>query len=361
MKKSSKTLVWVILGLLLASFILYPKVSKMWKNNEGEGGNKGSMITNAEAVVIKPMYLAESVKVTGTLAADEEVDLAFETSGRLTDIYFKEGAAVKKGDLLAKLNDRDLQVQLSKLQIQQKLIEEKEFSQRTLLEKEAVSREAYDQILTELKSNEAEIEIINTRIAYTEIHAPFEGVIGLRYVSPGAYVTPAVKVASLTKLSPLKVDFSIPEKYSGIVRVGNNLDFLVEGHNKKYQAKVYAIEPTIDIQTRNILLRASYNNSDRSLLPGRFVSIELVTKDINNALCVPTQSIIPEAGKEKVYVVKNGLVKQNFVQTGIRTDKLIEILSGIASSDTVLTTGLLQVKTEMPVNLTNVYSIEQMQ
>lgn len=360
MKKSSKTQIWVIVGLLLIVLILYPKISKLWKNDEAEGGTQVPMATNAEAVVVKPMYLAESVKVTGTLAADEEVDLAFEANGRITDIYFKEGSSVKKGALLAKLNDRDLQVQLSKLQIQQKLVEEREFRQRTLLEKEAVSREAYDQVLTELKSNEAEIEIINTRIAYTEIRAPFDGVIGLRYVSPGAYVTPTIKVARLTKLSPLKVDFSIPEKYSGTVKVGNNLDFQVEGLDRKYQAKVYAIEPTIDVQTRNILLRASYSNADRSLLPGRFVSIVLVTKDINNALCVPTQSIIPEAGKEKVYLVKNGKVTQSFVQTGIRTDKLIEVLSGIATGDTVLTSGILQAKPDMPVKLTNIYPIDQM-
>ncbi len=358
MNKSSKTIIWIILGILLVALIAYPKVSKSW-NKDKETDTKGPMTTNAEAVVIKPMYLAESVKVNGTLFADEEVDLAFETSGRLTNIYFTEGSSVKKGALLAKLNDKDLQAQLAKLQIQQKLIEEKEFRQRTLLEKEAVSREAYDQILTELKSNEAEIQILNTRVAYTEIHAPFDGVIGLRYVSPGAYVTPAIQIARLTKITPLKIDFSVPEKYSGIVKVGNMLDFTVEGQTKKFQAKVYAIEPTIDVQTRNILLRASYNNSDRTLLPGRFVNIELITKEINNALCVPTQSIIPEAGKEKVYVAKNGLVKQSFVQTGIRTDKLVEILSGVAPGDTILTTGLLQVKAEMPVNIVNVYSIEQ--
>lgn len=360
MKKSSKTLLWVIVGLFVATLILYPKVSKLWKKDSSGPGNKGPMAVAAEGVIIKPMYLAESIKVTGTLVADEEVDLAFETNGRIVDIFFKEGASVKKGALLAKLNDKDLQVQLQKLQIQQKLIEEKEFRQRTLLEKEAVSRESYDQILTDLKSNEAEIEIIRTRISYTEIRAPFDGVIGLRYVSPGAYVTPQVNIARLTKLSPLKVDFSVPEKYSGTVKVGNSLDFSVEGQAKKYQAKVYAIEPTIDVQTRNILLRARYNNTDQLLLPGRFVSIELITKDINNAICVPTQSIIPEAGIQKVFLAKNGIALQKTVETGIRTDRLVEITSGISAGDTVLTTGLLQVKTEMPVNLTNVYPIEKM-
>lgn len=360
MKKSSKTLVWIILVLLISAVIFYPKISKIWKKEDNGGGNKKGMAVNADAIIVKPVYLADLVKVSGTLTADEEVDLAFETNGRITDIYFKEGTAVKKGDLLAKLNDRDLQVQLSKLQIQQKLIEEIEFRQRTLLEKEAVSRESYDQVLTQLKSNEAEIEIIKTRISYTEVRAPFDGIIGLRNVSPGAYVTPSVKIARLTKISPLKIDFSVPEKYSGIVKTGNSLDFTVEGFPGKYQARVYAIEPTVDVQTRNILLRAQYNNADRSLLPGRFVSIELITKDINDALCVPSQSIVPEAGKEKVFVVKNGLVKQSFVQTGIRTDVLVQILSGVTAGDTVLTTAILQVKPDMPVKVNNVYPIDKM-
>lgn len=360
MKKSSKTLIWVILGLMLTTLILYPKVSKIWKNKNNEDGGDRKVATSVDAVVIKPVYLAESVRVSGTLTADEMVDLSFEASGRITAIYFNEGQAVQKGTLLAKLNDRDLQGQLSKLKIQQKLIEEKEYRQRTLLEKEAVSREAYDQILTELKSNEAEIEIINTRIAYTEIRAPFDGIIGLRYVSPGAYVTPTVHIARLTKISPLKVDFSVPEKYSGIVKVGNNLDFTVEGLPNKYQARVYAIEPTIDVQTRNIILRATYSNAQKNLLPGRFVSIELTTKDKNNAVCVPTQSIIPEAGREKVFLVQNNLIKQSFVQTGIRTDKLIEIISGVSLGDTVITTGILQAKEEMPVTIKNLISIDQM-
>lgn len=360
MKKSSKALLWAILAFIIIALIFYPKVNKLWKSSKEEDGPKKGVVIAADAVLVKPVYLAESVKVSGTLTADEEVDLAFETSGRLTDIHFTEGSAVKKGELLAKLNDRDLQVQLSKLQIQQKLIQDIEYRQRTLLEKEAVSRESYDQILTQLKSNEAEIEIIRTRISYTEISAPFDGVIGLRNVSPGAYVTPQVIIARLTKIAPLKVDFAIPEKYSGTVKVGNSLDFSVEGQQKKNKAKVYAIEPTIDIQTRNILLRAEYSNSDRALLPGRFVNIELITKDIDNALCVPTQSIVPEAGKEKVFIVKDGMVKQSFVQTGIRTDKLVEIISGIASGDTVLTTGILQVKPGMPVKLNNVISIDQL-
>jgi len=360
MKKSNKTILWIFLAAVLAIIILYPKLSKNWgpKKESVKGG--AANIGIAQAIVVKPSYLAESIKVSGTLTADEEVDLSFETSGRITDIYFTEGTSVKKGALLAKLNDKDLQAQLSKLKIQQKLIEEKEFRQRTLLEKEAVSREAYDQILTELKSNEAEIEIIKTRILYTEIHAPFDGIVGLRNVSPGAYVTPAIKIARLTNIASLKVDFSVPEKYSGTVKLGNTLSFTVEGTDKKYQAKVYAIEPTIDVQTRNILLRANYNNTNFTLLPGRFVNIELVTNNINNALCVPTQSIIPEAGIEKVYLASNGIVKQSTVQTGIRTEKLVEILSGVSPGDTVLITGILQVRPDMPIKISKVYSIEEL-
>ena len=194
--------------------------------------------------------------------------LSFETSGKIVSIKFTEGTRVKKGDLLAKINDRPLQAQLEKLLAQKKLTEAKEFRERSLLEKDAISQESYDQIVTELQTIEADINLIEARISETELRAPFDGIIGLRYLSEGSYATPSTKIAKLIKISPLKIEFSIPEKYASEIKIGYPVTFTVDGINNNFEASVYAVDPKIDIDTRTIVLRALYPNSKEELKSG---------------------------------------------------------------------------------------------
>ena len=243
---------------------------------------------------------------TGTLRPDEEVDLAFETSGKIVSIKFTEGTRVKKGDLLAKINDRPLQAQLEKLLAQKKLTEAKEFRERSLLEKDAISQESYDQIVTELQTIEADINLIKARISETELRAPFDGIIGLRYLSEGSYATSSTKIAKLIKISPLKIEFSIPEKYASEIRIGYPVTFTVDGINKIFKASVYAVDPKIDIETRTIVLRALYPNKNEELKSGRYASITLVMSQIENAVSIPTEALIPEMEGEKVFIYKSG-------------------------------------------------------
>lgn len=142
---------------------------------------------------------------------DEEVDLSFETSGKIIDINFTEGSFVTKGQLLAKVNDSQLQAQLDRLKAQMPLAEDRVFRQNALLQRDAVSKEAYEQVKTELATLHADIENIKANIDMTELRAPFDGVIGLRQVSVGAYASPTTVIAKLTKITPLKVEFAVPE------------------------------------------------------------------------------------------------------------------------------------------------------
>jgi membrane fusion protein, multidrug efflux system len=165
----------------------------------GRPGMQSRQILNVIGLLINPSQMSELIISTGSLKADEEVDLSFETSGKIIRINFTEGTRVKKGDLLAKINDKPLQAQLQKLQAEKKLTEEKEFRQRSLLDKDAISQESYDQIVTELQTIEADINLIRARISETELRAPFDGMIGLRYLSEGSYTTTSTKIARLVK------------------------------------------------------------------------------------------------------------------------------------------------------------------
>ena len=345
-------------GVVILPLIFYPKIKPLWnKASEGgqlmpqRGAGRGNQPLFASGYVIIPVQMNEMIRSTGTLLPDEEVELTFETQGKVVGIYFDEGRRVKKGELLAKLNDAPLQAQLLKLQAQHKLTEEKVFRQKQLLDRDAISRESYDQVATELQTIEADIKLLEARISETELRAPFDGIIGLRLISEGAYATTQTPLARLVKISPLKLEFSIPERYAGDVSPGFPVKFSIDGISKEFQADVYAIDPKIEINTRTIVVRAYYPNKNEELKPGRFTSVSLLLSQIDNAVAVPSEALIPEMNGVKVFVYRNGKAEQVRVTTGLRTESQIEIKSGLKFGDTLLTTAILQLRQGIPVKL----------
>lgn len=358
MNKKIRNIVLIIIIVFLGGIILYPKIKPFLVSKLGPRGIKTPMLRqtqqkiNATGYLISPQHLSEFYKTVGTLKPDEEVDLSFEASGKIVGIYIKEGAGVKKGDLLAKINDQPLQAELQKLEAELKLAEAKEYRQKNLLDKDAISQESYDQVQTDVQTINADINLVKARIAQTELRAPFEGKIGLRYVSEGAFTTSSTKIARLVKTSPLKIEFSIPERYATEITIGYPLVFEVDG--KSYTASVYAIDPKIDIATRVVTMRAMYSNLHEELKPGRFTNITLELSRIDNAIAIPTEALIPEMEGERVFIYQNGRAQSVKVTTGLRTESKIQITDGIKSGDTLLVTGILQLRQSLPVVLDSV-------
>jgi len=359
-KKFIRTSIIVILIVMLLGIIFYPKLKPILKSDSGSetGPSAGAQSMRgggqplfASGYVIVPSQMNELIYSTGSLIPDEEVELSFETSGKVVDIFFTEGRRVKKGELLAKINDRPLQAQLLKLQAQFKLTKEREFRQRQLLESDAISRESYDQVATELQSLEADIMLIDARISETELRAPFDGIVGLRMISEGAFATTQTKIVRLVKISPLKVEFSIPERYAGEVTPGFPISFVVDGIHKTFTANVYAVDPKVDADTRTIVVRALYPNRNEELKPGRFASVRALLSQIENTISVPSQAIIPEMEGEKVFIYKNGQAEEVRVTLGLRTESHVQIRSGLNFGDTLLTSAILQLRQHIPVQL----------
>lgn len=306
--KWAQRIITIVLIVFVLGIILWPKFKPLFIADNGpgvfpgQGKRGGGQVLYASGYLIVPTQMNELIYSTGSLIPDEEVELSFETSGKVVAIYFKEGSSVKKGELLAKINDKPLQAQLLKLQAQKKLTNEREFRQRQLLERDAISRESYDQVATELQSLDADILLIQARISETELRAPFDGIVGLRMISEGAYASTQTKIVRLVKSSPLKIEFSIPERYAGEVKPGFPISFVLDGEPKPFHADVYAVDPKVDIDTRTIKVRAIYPNIKNELKPGRFASVQARLSQIDNAIAVPTQAIIPEMEGEKVYV-----------------------------------------------------------
>ena len=320
-------------------------------NKSNKNGNKA---LNVNALIISTQAMTDDIYTNGDLIPDEEVDLSFETSGKITDINFTEGSTVQKGQLLAKINDRPLHALLKKLHALLNLAEDRVFRQNALLVKDAVSKEAYEQVKTDLASLNADIDLIKANIQQTELRAPFDGIIGLRQVSVGSYASPTTIVAKLTKISPLKINFSVPERYAKEIKKGTRLTFSLDGYLKDFDATVYATESKVDPASRTLSVRALYPNTGTKLLPGRFASIKIKMHEIPNAIAIPSEAIVPEMGKSKVYLYKNGKSMPVEVKTGLRTDTQVQIINGLHVGDTIITSGTLQLRTGLNITLDNI-------
>jgi membrane fusion protein (multidrug efflux system) len=301
--------------------------------------------------VVEPKNFSNSLSVTGSLEANEQIEIRSEVSGIIKGLYFKEGSNVRKGQTLLKINDIELQAQLSQALTREKLAAETERRAKLLLQKEAISKEEYDIALADKSTLQAATRLIRAQISRTVVIAPFSGRIGLRTVSVGGYVTPATVVANLISIDPIKVIFSVPEKYSQQMRTGSSIQFSVAGSDRKHTASVYAIDPGINATSRTLKIAARAANSGGGLLPGSFAKVDLPLATITDALLIPTEAVIPVEKGKKVFVARNGRAIEVIIETTTRTENEVLVTSGLQKGDTVLTTGIMALKAESPVKV----------
>lgn len=352
MKKKILTGV-VVLGVLF--LLALPKLNLFSsKDEQGPAANLAQPKLPVEALVLKPERLDNKLVITGSVLPNESLEIKSEISGKISRIYFREGKRVKKGDLLVEINDDELEAQLTKERHNKKLNEDNEFRQRKLLEKDAISQEEYDNALNRLNVTNADIKLLEAQWEKTKIRAPFDGTIGLRFVSEGAFINSSTVIATLYNLSPAKIDFAVPGRYSTQVQPGKKIYFTIENDARVLEGEVYAIEPQIDANTRTLKVRALADNTGNLLLPGQFVRVELILQTIDNAILVPSEAVVPELSGHKVYLNKSGKATETKVEIGLRTDRNVEIVSGLNSGDTLITTGLLQMRNGLDVSLTKV-------
>lgn len=344
-------MLYVVLLLGIAFIIAYPKLDLSAKESAPAGVSSSSSTLTVEAEKIVYETIDYSVHVTGTIIADESVELNSEVSAKIDEILFREGEKVKKGQLLVTLNDDELEAELEKLKFTKKLHEDNEFRQRKLLEKEAISREEYEIALTTLNTSLSEIKLLEARKAKYKLYAPFNGKIGLREVSTGSYINPGNLIAKIYSIDQVKIDFSVPGKYLKDINTGDEIQFIIDGYSESFKGEIYALEPQIDPQSRSIKLRAVSANKENKLLPGQFAKINLILDRIENSIMVPNIALIPELSTTKVFVYADGKVDTRIVETGIRTDEKVQILAGLEPGDFIITTGLLQIRQGMEVNI----------
>ena len=345
-----KHIIYTLLILGIGGFIAYRISSNAAKNGGSKDKGKDQPMT-VSGFIAKPQNFDNNLSLSGSLEANEQVEIRSEVSGIVENIYFQEGGNVSKGQVLFKVNDLELKAQLAQASTKEGLASENERRAKLLLQKEAVSQEEYDVARADYKSAQAQSQLIKAQIAKTSVHAPFSGKIGLRSISPGTYITPSILVAKLVNIGKLKITFSIPEKYSNQVKMNAVLSFKVAGSDASYTAKVYAIEPEVEIETRTLKIRAIAENKDGKLLPGTFANVELPLDIIKDAIVIPSEAVIPVQNGKKVFISNHGKAKEIMVETATRTDASVLILSGLKAGDTILTSGVMSLKDESPIKV----------
>jgi membrane fusion protein (multidrug efflux system) len=367
--RPGRRVLWIVVTLAIIAALVFVKMRYFPSptGDGGKGGGKGAgkggpggggpagggpaAKVPVTVYVVQPTRLSDEVATTGSVIADESVVIQSEISGKITSLNFKEGQPVRKGQLLFTINAADIQAQLRKQEYNINLYRDQEKRQRTLLEKEYISRQEYELSNNALLTAQADLQALRVTYDKANVRAPFDGVLGLRSTSVGAYVSPGTAIVTLSRIRPVKIDFTVPGRFAQAVRVGDPIKVTDEATTKQYDAKVYAINPQIDPASRTLPMRAVYANARNELRPGAFVRINLELGETAEALQVPTEAVVPNASGYTVFVVKGGKAQVQPVKIGIRSDKVIQITNGLAVSDTVIRTGILQVKAGNPVSI----------
>ena len=319
-----------------------------------------------DALVAATRELKADFEVPGSLLANESTEIHPESSGRLVLLNVREGAMVSKGTLLAKLYDGDLQAQLQKLQvqlqkseIQLKIAEQTQDRSSKLLQIQGISQQDYD--LTVLQANniradigiiKAEMGAIRANMTKLNVYAPFSGKLGLKAVSPGAFVSPATVITTISQVNQLKLQVNVPEKYGALMKKGQAVNFTIDGSNKVFTATLLATEDAIEEDTRSLAVRALVGDKDPELIPGAFARVKILLGENKEALLIPNSCIVPQGRKKMIFLARNKKAIATEITTGARDSTNIEVLSGLSKGDTVITSGLLFVKPNADIIVT---------
>ena len=315
--------------------------------------------TVVDIIVAGQQGINNTVEANGSVVANEYVELHPEVSGRITYLNVPEGHAIAQGTVIARINDADLQAQLSKSRVQLDLAQKTVDRYKKLLDVNGINQADYDNALNQVNGLKADIQYTQTLIDKTVIKAPFGGVLGLRQVSPGAYVTASNVIVTIQQVSRVKIDFTIPEEYSNIIKKGNLVDVEVDAANQtRKKAMVVATEPQVNQATRNLKVRALLQEGTAN--PGAFVKVFVDAGGNKKAVMIPTNSIIPDDKNSQVILVKGGKAAFINVKTGVRESNNVEIVSGIQPGDSVVVTGVLFARPKAPLKVRSVKTLEQL-
>jgi membrane fusion protein (multidrug efflux system) len=344
----------IIIGLSFSVFLFACKQKKAApaQNNKSQGP------TIVDVLVAGSSDVSGTVEVSGAVIPKETINITPEISGRLIYLNVPDGARVTKGTVLARINDADLQASLNKTKVLLEMAQKTEQRLKKLLAINGINQAEYDVALNQVNSYQADLAVTQAQIDKTVIKAPFDGILGLRQISPGAYVTPTTLLSTLQQVDQVKIDFNVPELYTNLIRKGEAVTIRSNESTTNKKAVVIATDPQINATTRNLKVRALLEGAP--INPGTFVKVYLKTGVGKKSILVPSNAIIPDATAKKLIVVKDGKGVFVEVETGIRNAGSTEIIDGINPGDSVVVTGVLFVRPKADVKVRSVKQLNEL-
>jgi len=322
----------------------------------GAGAGGGGGTTSVRAYVLGTERMADRITTVGTILPNEDVDVRSEISGRVERISFAEGSRVNKGQVLVKIADDELRAETARAESRLAIAKSEADRQRQIFEQGLSSQSEFDAAMNAFNVAKAEADLVRAQLDKTEIKAPFDGKVGLRFVSEGSYVSPATPITSIQDDTPVKLDFSVPERYAGRLKAGDTIRFTVQGTSRTFEGTIYALEPSIDTATRTLRVRATSPNADGALVPGAFADVEIVMQE-RDTVAIPAYALVPELKGHRVFVYTGGKAEARSVEIGTRTDQSVEIVRGLAAGDTLITSAILQLKSGAAVTIAGIDSL----
>ena len=329
------------------------------KDKEAAAAKPAGAPALVDVMIAATEQISTTIEANGSVVAFEYLELRPEVAGRLTYLQVPEGNVVAQGTVIARVNDADLQAQMNKTRVLLDLAQKTEARIAKLIAVGGINQADYDAIISQVNGYNADLIYTQSLIDKTVVKAPFSGLVGLRMISPGAYVTPTTLIATLQQVDKIKVDFTLPEQYSKMIRKGADVEVQTDlSKAERHKATIIATEPQISSVSRNLKVRSVLQGVKAN--PGSFVKVYLTRRQDHLSVLVPTNCIIPDDKNKQVVVVKGG--KANFVnvKTGIRNEDMVEIISGINPGDSVVVTGVLFARPKAPVKVRSVKTQEQL-
>jgi len=351
MSKKRRNLIYLAVAVALVAGALIPRLLSSKSRGTTATRSSDAKAVSVRVVRVTPQTLIERLSTTGTVRANEDVELVAEIAGKVHAIHFREGRRVQADELLLEIDDTQLRAERERAVHRVSLAERSEARKHRLLSEGLVSQEEYDFAQSELNVLRAELALAEGRLLKTRIHAPFQGIIGLRDVSVGSYLTPQTRIATLQDVDPVKVDFSVPEKHVRHLRAGATIQFRTKGSDQAHTGTIVAVEPLVDRETRSLTLRARSPNPHGVLVPGAFADVEIVIRRIEGALAVPNRAVIPELCGKKVFVYEDGEARARAIETGLRAAETIEVTQGLEAGDRVIVTAIQRLRPGLPVRI----------
>ena len=342
-----KRIIAIVFGILVVGLIIIFKPASKTAP-KGLGGAPKTPIAVTYAIVRDTMF-TRSIIVTGNLAPHDMVRIAPEIAGRIISLSFTEGARISQGQVIAKLDDSELQAQLTKLKALLALAETNAKREKSLLLGGGTSQELFERAENNVTTILADIAVVKSAIAKTSIKAPFSGTIGIKQLSKGSYVSPGSVITELVNTQPIRIEASIPERHGMHLKKGMTIQFRQAGDATMHEAVIHAINPLIDNTTRTIGIVALNKNLRNEFKPGAFAEVILPMSNPEPAILIPNEAAVPDIRGQRVFILRNGKAIPQPIVTGMRTDASLEILKGISIGDSLIISGASLVKPNAPV------------